>query len=63
MERTSQIFFWASLVIMAIGLYDRVTVANELVDGVAPGSYWKAAIAFIGYSLASGQLARQRQTA
>ena len=61
MERASQIFFWASIVVMLMGFFDRITDAG-LVQGVAPGSYWKAGIAFIGYSLATGQLAKLRQS-
>jgi hypothetical protein len=62
-ERTSVIFFWAAVAAMAVGFFDRVTINSELFAGVAPGSYWKAGIAFLGFSLAAGQLAGLRPRA
>ena len=58
--RTSQIFFWAAAAVMLLGFFDRLTVNFALMEGMAPGSYWKAGIAFIGFSLAAGQQAKVR---
>ena len=52
MQKLPWLLFWASVALMAVGIVDRLMTASPLIAGVASGSYWKAGMALIAYSVA-----------
>ncbi len=60
MDKTPWLLFWASVAIMLFGVVDRLVTAAPLLEGIAPGTYWKAAIALVAYSVALTQLRSTR---
>jgi hypothetical protein len=62
MDKASWTLFWLSVVLMLVGGIDRLTAA-PLIEGVAPGTFWKGAIGLVSYSIALSLLpAKKRST-
>ena len=63
MDKAPWLLFWASIAIMLFGIVDRLLTVAPIIEGVAPGTYWKAGIALIAYSVALTQLRSARSGA
>ncbi len=63
MEKAPWLLFWASVILMLVGIADRLTTNAPVLEGVAPGTYWKAGIALIGYSIALSALQARKSSA
>jgi hypothetical protein len=61
MNRIGWLLFWASVVIVAVGVLDRFT-PRPLVEGIAPGTYWKGGMAFVAWCVALAVLRPVRPT-